>query len=114
MPVAGDITNSQLISDCERWMSQQLSRPELIGDTNELDEMCIAAEEMGAHVDEVAYDRAFEEVAAREGNSMAQPDDKDPARQSSSMSPANEQRAIDALFARLAEPEVKGEHETEP
>jgi energy-coupling factor transporter ATP-binding protein EcfA2 len=108
------VTNSQLISDCERWMSQQLSRPELIGDTNELDEMYIAAEEMGAHVDEVAYNRAFEEVSAREDNSMAQPDDKDPAHRSSSMAPANEQRAIDALFARLAEPEVKDEHGTEP
>jgi hypothetical protein len=42
-------TNDQLIADCEQWLSRQLSLPELIEDTNELDEMYLARGDGGSH-----------------------------------------------------------------
>lgn len=59
---------------------------------------------MGVDVDEAAYDDAYAAVQAREGGSVAEPDDVDPNAQSDSLSPAHEDRAIEALFARLGEP----------
>jgi hypothetical protein len=69
---------------------------------------------MGARIDDKAYNRAFEEVAVRERNGMEQRNDKEPVHQTNSMSPTHKQHAIDALFARLDEPEIESEHGTQP
>ncbi len=97
--------NHRLVSDCEEWVTQQLVDPSDIDDVDELDNIRSSAKSMGswrpAHDD--LYDSAAVEIAHR-SQDADKPNDNEPVRDSPSMSPAAEQAAIEALFARLEEP----------
>jgi hypothetical protein len=97
--------NQRLVSDCEQWTTQQLADPSNIDDIDELDGIRSSARAMDAwsssHDD--LYDRAAAAIDQRSQHTD-QPDDDEPPRDSRSMSPAAEQAAIEALFARLEEP----------
>jgi hypothetical protein len=94
-------TVGQLISDCEKWIRRELAQPQNIRETSHLWSIRRSAEEMGVKVDEAAYQHAYRQVEARKGR-IEEPDDEAPEHRSGSMSPAQEQQAIDALFALLA------------
>ncbi len=95
----------QLVSNCEKWVEQELIDPSDIEDRDELYDIRSSAQSMGAW-DEAfddLYERAANEIANRE-QEADEPDDDEPSRDSPSMSPTSEQAAIEALFARLEEP----------
>lgn len=97
--------NQRLVADCKNWVDQELANPGDIDDLNELWSIRSSAQEMGAwrlaHDD--LYDSAEAEIDQRPQDAD-KPDDDEPTRDSPSMSPAQEQTAIEALFARLEEP----------
>ncbi|MFC9250386.1 nSTAND3 domain-containing NTPase [Amycolatopsis thailandensis] len=97
--------NQQLVTECEKWATQKLVDPSSIDDLDELSSIRSSAQAMGAwgtSHDEL-YNRAEVEID-RQSRDSDNPDDEDPVRESPSMSPAAEQAAIEALFARLEEP----------
>ena len=96
--------NQRLVADCEKWTTQELAHPSDLDDIEELDDIRSSAQEMGAwrQIHDSLYDRAEAEIAHRPQDAD-KPDDAEPVRDSRSMSPATEQAAIEALFARLEE-----------
>ncbi|MEU8633258.1 hypothetical protein AB0C38_13885 [Amycolatopsis sp. NPDC048633] len=99
-----DNVNQHLIDACAEWVATQLNNSSDIDSLEELDEIRASAESMDAWypAHESLYRTAEQDVAERTEDSP-EPEGASRPHTSPSMSPTDEQAAIEALFARIEE-----------